>query len=164
MSTYVTTEGSNCKLAVTMHCKMDTFFKRNLCTSTRGAEMRCVNDLTLICAIVSGDFFQTALVVLLKKDAKLSTDHHLVGCKICLEKQTGSAQACGSRRSYRIMREVQVDKVVRINFTVSVSSSYYPSSERSATSYREGEGEAPVATSAARICASKRHGALNNGE
>jgi len=46
---------------------------------------------------VTADFFRSVLGILVKRGAELSMDHHLVVCKLRLEKQARSSQTCRSR-------------------------------------------------------------------
>ena len=74
--------------------------------------------------IVSSDLFSDALDVRVKRDAELSTDHHLVACSLQLSKSRPNRKSNRSSVTYWIKWEALEDKEARKPFTCSISSKF----------------------------------------
>ena len=93
-------------------------------TSIHGIDLVWIKNLLIDFCIVSSDLFSNVLDVRVKRDAELSTDHHLVVCSLRLSKPWQNKRSNRSSVIYRIKWEALEDKEVRKQFASSISSKF----------------------------------------
>ena len=103
---------------------MNTFFQHRKVHKYRWYRPSMNQKSLIDFCIVSSDLFSDVLDVRVKRDAELSTDHHLVVCSLRLSKPWPNRKSNRSSVTYRIKWEALVDKEVRKQFTSSISSKF----------------------------------------